>query len=213
MRHITSILRTMSESWATFTLPIMLMAVPVTTMAQTTETQESLVPKGWVHDYDYSSSLPTYLADQAAKATQDGKTAYAYFFTDADPHCLSVRKLLDKPHIAEVFGSARIVMLNHPFFEKLHTANPGRAFDPGSWPPLMYKIADSGVLTMPFVRPDLYLYHPAGIPEKRIRVRAIVWRENKAAMERIFFERMQEFFDNEVIEPEEPVVQKRTRQH
>lgn len=217
MRHVTNILSTVSKSWAKFTLPIVLIAMSCTTMAQATETQSSLVPNGWVHDYDYASSLRKYLADQAALAEQVGKAAYVYFFTDADPHCLSVRELVSKPYIAAVFDTARIVMLNHQFFEALHTANPVETFDPGTWPPLMYKISDTGTLTLPFVRPDLYLYHPAGIPEKMIRVRAITWRGNKAAMEQIFVRRMQEYLSGKVIEkviePEETIVEQRRRQH
>lgn len=135
-------------------------AACATTTREPVWTAPAVIPEGWIHDFDYASSITKYLRGQYDSARLEGASAYIYVYSDSDEHCLATRRLMRKPAVAAALRDVRITMLNHDRLKWLHTRNKEAAFDPGDLEPYMAKLSINGVLPASLMYPDAFRYHP-----------------------------------------------------
>jgi hypothetical protein len=112
-------------------------------------------------DYDYTSNIWTYLRYQYNSAVVEGATAYIYIYSDRDPHCVRIRKMVAKGQISGAFEDVRVTMLNYNRLLRLYRTKgkSSVSFYPADWGPALVKIAKDGGLTDAVMYPDLYLFH------------------------------------------------------
>lgn len=132
-----------------------------------------LVPADWVADYDYTSDLGGYLRGKYEVARDQGKSAYVYFYSNSGEHCKYVRKVLARRSIKSVLDDVLMVMLDFDHYEAQHNQEEEGPFALGNWHPVILKVSSNGQLTVPAFHPDVYLFHPTLIPERRLRKNAI----------------------------------------
>jgi hypothetical protein len=119
----------------------------------------SVVPAGWVADYDFSRDIWGYLREQFNAAVVEGATAYIYIYSDRNPHCIRVRKMIARGQVA-AFNDVRITLLSYDRLRRVFRDRADVSFDPGPVQPVIVKIASNGGLTTAHIYPDWYLYHP-----------------------------------------------------
>lgn len=144
-----------------------------------------IVPTDWVTDYDYVTSLQSYLKEKYDAARAQGKTAHAYFYSNADVHCRDTQKLLMKPIMQKPLDTSLVVMLDRDFFLAMHSGKSEEPFFLGNWTPLMLKIDSTGRLTGPVFYPDMYVFHPLMIQDTHDRRQARTKTHNRMHLERL----------------------------
>jgi hypothetical protein len=100
-----------------------------------------------------------YLRGQYEIAQLAGATAYVYFYSDSDAHCLGTRRMMARSEVASLFETTQVSMLNADRLKWQHSQNDEGTFDPGDWMPVMAKIDADGTLVTPVFLPDVPLYH------------------------------------------------------
>ncbi|MEN7344217.1 MAG: hypothetical protein AAAFM81_14800 [Pseudomonadota bacterium] len=118
------------------------------------------IPDGWIHDYDYQSSLTAYLRNQHAAAAARGERAYVYLYVNG-LHCRETRRLTQASEaVAQAYDGIRIVMLNEhkmPWHKQLLSA---RSQSTRMRLPAIIAITPDGKLDQrKSVFPDIYLFH------------------------------------------------------
>jgi hypothetical protein len=87
-----------------------------------------------------------------------------------------------------------MVMLDIQHFRDAHERDPDNNFDPGNWSPLIAHVNENGIITGPVLYPDVYLWHPERIPERKYRRIAEMGRPNSARLRKLFVKRLKEYF-------------------
>lgn len=134
-------------------------------------------PQTWVYDYDYQLNVFSYLEPKARAAQAEGKSLYIYLYRN-NAHCEHVRRLMDRPDMRHATEGAQIVMLNQDRMASLYEQNPELNMGVPTFGPLIVRIDHQGGLTDQIIFPDVYLYHPAKIPEARMRDRILSVQSN-----------------------------------
>ncbi|MEM7360383.1 MAG: hypothetical protein AAF431_14900 [Pseudomonadota bacterium] len=131
---------------------------------------EPVVPPGWINDYDYKENVFVYLQRQIENYPQVGKQLYLYVYAD-DSHCRHVRRLMAHEKLRESSSNAQIIMLEHKRMRELYKKDPENNFQVPSFAPFIVKVAENGGATNHIIFPDVYLYHPIMIKDKKLRRR------------------------------------------
>lgn len=135
------------------------LAACATTDAESTWQQPAPLPTGWIHDYDYESSLSQYLRSQYDQARSEGSTAYVYFYSDNDRHCEGTRRVMNRSEVTPALQGVRIVMLNFKRLEAIQDNDMDVDSDTRIWLPAIVKISADGGWTQAIFLPDKYVYH------------------------------------------------------
>ena len=115
---------------------------------QPAENDQTFIPEGWVlAPDDASKNLSEYLSAEYQKARKNGKTAYAYIYSDNNSDCRRTRKNYNRKSFQKVFSDAHIVMLSFKSTKEAHQGRWRWGRTPRHSKPAIIKISDSGLLT------------------------------------------------------------------
>ena len=127
------------------------------------------IPSGWAHDYNYQDNVFGYLKENFERYESLNKPVYAYIFDEKDPHCKHVRRLMGSEKLGRVMKDVKVIMLDKNRLEELYLRDRENNLILPDFGPFFAKIARNGGVTNHIIFPDIYLYHPEKIPEKRLR--------------------------------------------
>jgi len=150
-----------------------------------------VAPARWIQGFDYKTDLVAHLRGQYDSARLEGATAYVYFYSDSNSHCLGTRRMMSLPEVAPVLENVRMTLLNADRLRWLHDQGDENIVDPGKWLPIIAKIAADGTLESGIFLPDLALYHQDAT--KIHPTATLIVRRDKERVRR-FVEELQHFF-------------------
>lgn len=142
---------------------LMLCAIAVMCSCTTAGTQHkpshpSVVPDGWITDYDYDSGMRSYLRRQYDSARLEGATAYVYIYSDKNSYCRRLRRAMGDERISLVLRDARVSMLDFWRLKRTYAVSPENALDPGNFSATFVKISMDGDLTDEVFHMRVYMY-------------------------------------------------------
>lgn len=154
----------------------------------------NLVPVNWIADYDYVSDLNRYLKARSDAAREEGKVAYAYFFTDEYKHCRDVRRLMNKQRFQETQTNVVMIMLNYDYFRRSFLEFPKEQFSFGFRHPLVLRVTPDGHLSPPILLPADYIFHPRYVRDRHVSRLLRKNLQNPLYRERMLEKRMRDYF-------------------
>ena len=78
----------------------------------------AIIPKGWHHDYDYTSPLGTYLNEKQISSAKENKNTYVYLYSDWLEKCRVFRESADNAPYADLFHQHNIILIDYNYFKR-----------------------------------------------------------------------------------------------